>query len=211
MNLLASLTFHAQRQPDTVAMSCLHRTTSYRKLRSRVERATARLQSEWGVAAGDVVAYCGPGHQDTVVLFLALLQCDASLLRIVDSPDQTLLKEQGVRLLLDGANEMATTTLTDVRVEPLHAIIATRSPHLVRPAELPSAACRMLVAPCSEEDEVATLAVLRETSAADLAATARLHAHARTAGVNGAQLFDEAVFAPVVLAALVGGGSLHIR
>lgn len=76
----------ARRLPEPVATVSPERTASYRKLWSRVERATARLQGEWGVTAGQLVVYQGPPHPDALVLWLALCRLGACLLPLEQDP-----------------------------------------------------------------------------------------------------------------------------
>jgi hypothetical protein len=76
----------ARRVPEPVATVSLERTATYRKLWSRVERATARLQGEWGVTAGRLVVYQGRPHPDALVLWLALCRLGACLLPFEQDP-----------------------------------------------------------------------------------------------------------------------------
>ena len=77
---LALLQAHAHQHGDRLLHVLPDRDITYRRLWSRTERASARLQGEWGVQAGDVVAYVGNGHPDAIVLYFALLRIGASLL-----------------------------------------------------------------------------------------------------------------------------------
>lgn len=86
----------ARLRPERIATVSPERTATYRKLWSRIERATARLQGEWGVQAGDTVALVGPCHADALVLWLALCRLGAALLPLESgvapetSPDMLL-------------------------------------------------------------------------------------------------------------------------
>jgi hypothetical protein len=80
VNLFVRLRQLAAQMPAQVATVSPQRTASYRKLWSRVERATARLQGEWAVSAGQCVVYEGPPHADALVLWLALCRLGACLL-----------------------------------------------------------------------------------------------------------------------------------
>jgi hypothetical protein len=76
----------ARQSPGQVATVSPDRTANYRKLWSRVERATARLQGEWAVSAGQYVVYEGPPHADALVLWLALCRLGACLLPLEHIP-----------------------------------------------------------------------------------------------------------------------------
>ena len=58
-DMLALLQRQAQAHSDAVAYVLPNRVITYRRFWSRIERACARLQGEWGVRQGDVVAYVG--------------------------------------------------------------------------------------------------------------------------------------------------------
>ncbi len=79
-SFLSVLQSHARERGDQLAHLLPDRDITYRRLWSRTERASARLQGEWGVQAGDTVAYIGAGHPDAIVLYFALLRIGATLL-----------------------------------------------------------------------------------------------------------------------------------
>ena len=79
-SFLSVLQGHAHERGDLLAHVLPDRDITYRRLWSRTERASARLQGEWGVQSGDTVAYVGAGHPDAIVLYFALLRIGASLL-----------------------------------------------------------------------------------------------------------------------------------
>lgn len=79
-SFLSVLQSHARERGELLAHLLPDRDITYRRLWSRTERASARLQGEWGVQAGDTVAYIGAGHPDAIVLYFALLRIGASLL-----------------------------------------------------------------------------------------------------------------------------------
>lgn len=202
--MLMTITDHARSHPNAIALSCPERVTTYRKLGSRIERATARLQGEWDVKAGDVVAYCGAGHQDAVVLFLALAQCGASLLVTPagDGESGLLLQEYRIRMVLTDAGESVQNAPAGIRIEPLHAIIAEHCPHPARPIPVPGDQCRLL------RRMPVGGSVVHAASAAELMA-------AHPAGdaleaINRAGMFDEAIFGPRILATLQRRGSVHL-
>lgn len=87
MDLFSLLRLHARTRTETIALSSPRRSMTYRKLWSRIERATARLQIEWGVQKGDTVAYIGDSHPDALVLFFALARSGACLLPLAPVSD----------------------------------------------------------------------------------------------------------------------------
>jgi acyl-CoA synthetase (AMP-forming)/AMP-acid ligase II len=79
-SMLALLEKHATTHTNSLAHLLPARDITYRRLWSRIERGSARLHGEWGVKAGDLVAYVGSGHPDAIVLYFSLLRIGASLL-----------------------------------------------------------------------------------------------------------------------------------
>lgn len=75
--LWAVLAHQAQVRPDAVAVHFEGRTFTYARLARRVARASARLVHDWGVAAGDRVAYLGFNHVDALTLLFALSRAGA--------------------------------------------------------------------------------------------------------------------------------------
>lgn len=101
--MLALLQHQAQAHTDAIAYLLPDRVITYRRFWSRIERASARLQGEWGVQRGDVVAYVGSGHPDALILYFALLRLDASLLpleRLTPDAVQAALDHQPVSLVV---------------------------------------------------------------------------------------------------------------
>lgn len=84
--MLALLQSHATTHTDSLAHWLPLRDITYRRLWSRIERGSARLQGEWGVRPGDLVAYVGRGHPDAIVLYFSLLRIGASLLPLEALP-----------------------------------------------------------------------------------------------------------------------------
>lgn len=78
--MLALLQSQATLHTERLAHVLPDRDITYRRLWSRIERGSARLQGEWGVRPGDTVAYVGTGHPDAIVLYFSLLRIGASLL-----------------------------------------------------------------------------------------------------------------------------------
>ena len=109
-DMLALLQRQAQAHSDAVAYVLPNRVITYRRFWSRIERACARLQGEWGVRQGDVVAYVGSGHPDALILYFALLRLDASLLplealapevvraALISQPVSLVLHDEGVEV-----------------------------------------------------------------------------------------------------------------
>lgn len=94
---------HADQRGDSLAHLLPDRDITYRRLWSRIERASARLQGEWNVQQGDVVAYCGNGHPDAIVLYFALLRIGAHLLALEDMHGKDIhhwLQLAGARLVV---------------------------------------------------------------------------------------------------------------
>lgn len=94
--LFARLRHHARTRPTAVAVFSRYRPITYRKLWSRIERATARVQTEWQVQAGETVAYRGTAHPDALLLYLALARSGAMLLplELTAQPDQPSSPDQ---------------------------------------------------------------------------------------------------------------------
>ena len=66
--LLAMLSAHAHEHGDLLCHWLPERLITYRRFWSRIERASARLQGEWGVKQGQTIAYVGASHPDIVVV-----------------------------------------------------------------------------------------------------------------------------------------------
>jgi len=109
IDMLALLQHQAEAHTDAVAYVLPNRVITYRRFWSRIERACARLQGEWGVRQGDVVAYVGSGHPDALILYFALLRLGASLLplealapevvraALISQPVSLVLHDEGMR------------------------------------------------------------------------------------------------------------------
>lgn len=120
--MLALLQRQAQAHSDAVAYVLPNRVITYRRFWSRIERACARLQGEWGVRQGDVVAYVGGGHPDALILYFALLRLDVSLLPLEAlAPEvvQSALNDHPVSLVLhdDGI------TIDAIKSQPLQLLL----------------------------------------------------------------------------------------
>ena len=89
--LLAMLAAHAREHGDLVCHWLPERVINYRRFWSRVERASARLQGEWGVLSGQTIAYVGNSHPDILVLYAALIRIGASFMPLEDKPADSYL------------------------------------------------------------------------------------------------------------------------
>lgn len=207
MNLFTKLRQHALVQPDAVAASSRHRVVTYRKLWSRVERATARLKGEWHVQPGDTVVYWGQGHPDALVLYLAVARCGARLLPLEQQALQrdsaAILREWPAAVLLhDDDVVLAPPALSSI-IAALSTLIATRSPHSAAAEEdpqQPSLICMGSLADGSVRS--------RQTSIDQLAAQSS--PSNRSTGVTDT-LFDLDILTSLVLPTLAAGGTIHFR
>jgi len=200
IGLFQALERHAREQPLSIACASRFRLASYRKLWSRIERATARLQGEWTVGAGDIVAYCGDGHPDALVLYAALARCGAMLLPLEHAAARDALP----RLAGNVALKLA---LYDDELSP---------PHVTQPAYPLS---MLIGTPCAYQatvripgpDAVSLLRLMDDGSLhrLSLRQLAAVPASAQR-DVHGG-LFDADVFGPVVLPALCAGDTLTWR
>jgi non-ribosomal peptide synthetase component F len=196
-SLFQALQRHAQQQPDAIALASRFRLASYRKLWSRIERATARLQGVWEVGAGDVVAYCGDGHPDALVLYVALARCGALLLPLEHAAARAALPRLADTLALRLAlfDDDLSPPRNAQPAYPLSMLIGEPCAYQARVATPDPDACSLL--------RLADDGSLRRLSLRQLAA------EPASAGrdVHGA-LFDADVFGPVVLPALCAGDTL---
>ena len=199
-SLFEDLARHARVQPQAIACASRFRLASYRKLCSRIERATARLQGEWDVVAGDVVVYWGNGHPDALVLYAALARCGALLLPLEHEAARAALP----RLAGEVAPKLA---LFDDELSP---------PRLAQPVYPLST---LIGKPCAYQARVGAPdpdapSLLRLAADGSLErASLRQIAAGPASGereVHGA-LFDADVFGPVVLPALCAGDTLSWR
>jgi non-ribosomal peptide synthetase component F len=192
-SLFQALQRHAQQQPDAIALASRFRLASYRKLWSRIERATARLQGVWRVGAGDVVAYCGDGHPDALVLYVALVRCGAMLLPLEHAAARAALPRLAVTLALFD-DELSPPRIAQP-VHPLSMLIGEPCAYQARVTTPDPDACSLL--------RLAGDGSLRRLSLRQLAAEPAIASR----DVHGA-LFDADVFGPMVLPALCAGDTL---
>jgi acyl-CoA synthetase (AMP-forming)/AMP-acid ligase II len=200
MNIFDILRQHARRQPDQVAtVSPRHRLTTYRKLWSRIERCTARLQGEWLIGAGDVVIYAGHSHADALVLWLSLARLSARLLPL-ESEERIaqagrLAAQSGAVLVLHDDALALPELGQDLAVQMLSAIIA-------RPCDYHPEAC-------PEQVRQPSLLVLEAEDLQAYSIADLLDAPARAWSVSD-PLFDPARLQGQILPALVQGLPLKL-
>jgi hypothetical protein len=196
-NLFEALQRHAQQQPHAIALASRFRLASYRKLWSRIERATARLQGVWEIGAGDVVAYCGNGHPDALVLYVALARCGAQLLPLEYAAARAALPSLADTLAPRLA--LFDDDLSPPRIAqqafPLSMLIGEPCAYQARVTTPDPDACSLL--------RLGDDGSLRRLSLRQLAAEPAIASR----DVHGA-LFDADVFGPVVLPALCAGDTL---
>ena len=121
-SLLATLQSHASLRADALAHVLPERVITYRRLWSRIERASARLQGPWQVHPWQRVAYIGHGHPDAIVLYCALLRIGACLLPLEGLPvpqAQQIAQQAGATLAIhDDA-----IVLSEMPAQPLSLLL----------------------------------------------------------------------------------------
>lgn len=126
------LDLRAQRQPDATALVFEGRVLSFGALSSRADAMSSTLWNDWGVRAGDRVAWLGLNHADQLALLFALARIGAMLLplnfRLAPAEWDTLVAECGPRHVLheDGFAEAATALGARHRIAVHH--LASLSP-----------------------------------------------------------------------------------
>jgi fatty-acyl-CoA synthase len=127
----------AQSQPDRDALRADGEITTWRRLWNRVERASARLQGEWGVACGDRVAYLGLNRADEIILLLALARIGAMLVplnyRLAQPELAAIIKHCGATHVVHDSEHAerarALAKVNGARVFALIDLIAEYCPH----------------------------------------------------------------------------------
>jgi len=128
LSMLELLEAHANTHGDALVHVLPVRDITYRRLCSRIERGSARLYGEWGVKAGDLVAYVGHGHPDAIVLYFSLLRIGASLLPLEAMPITEVNKAlAAMNPVLVVHDEHVQTGLSHAR--PLEDLLAEWSHH----------------------------------------------------------------------------------
>ncbi len=126
-HLLSALRRHATTHGDALCHLLPDRVITYRRFWARIERATARLQGEWGISQGDTVAYIGDGHPDALVLYFALLRIGARLLPL-EQPGRHASEAMAMYspslALYDGVQSGI-----NIPASPLHALLALWCTH----------------------------------------------------------------------------------
>lgn len=196
-SLFDLLAQYARSQPTAIACASRYRMASYRKIWSRIERATARLQGEWQVAPGDVVAYCGQAHPDALVLYLALVRCGARLWPLEHPDASVVLADHAAGLPLkmvlfddDGPQPRAPATAL-----PLSTLIGSHCPDEARALPFDPGVPSLLVIDADGNVSQSSLLQLQA------AAPSGLHEVQR-------RLFDQDVLGPVVLPTIAAGKTL---
>jgi len=198
--LFQALERHARETPHAIACASRFRLASYRKLWSRIERATARLQGEWEVGAGDVVAYWGDGHPDALVLYAALARCGALLLPLEHAAARAALPRLADKVALTLAlydDELSPPRIAQPAY-PLSRLIGEPCPYQARVA-MPDPDTRSLLRP-NEDGSLQRLSLRQLADTAD----------SGERDLHGA-LFDADVLGAIVLPALCAGDTLTWR
>lgn len=173
------------------------RVITYRRLWSRIERASARLQGEWGVQRGQTVAYVGCGHPDAIVLYGALLRIGAVFLPLESLPESSIKA-----LLADSSAALAIMddgmSLQDVPTRPLSLLLADWCP----------------TDPAVVEEDPSVRALLLPTSSGSLVPTSLLELCVALPGRAVSTTVTGPIFTPeclthIVLPALRDGQILH--
>lgn len=212
MNLFNILRDHVATQPNAIASRSSRRVVTYRKFWSRIERATARLKAEWHVQPGDTVVYWGQGHQDALMLYIAIARCGAKLLPLEHAPLRQqsiaiLQKIPAVLLLHDDETIFEVPPAAPLIVN-LSSLIATRCHHTPAVSEdlqQPSLLALTFAEDGTCEPAEKNLQQLMDHAEIDVAPDA-----AREFRIAEA-LFDADIFAPQVLPVLVAGGTIVFR
>lgn len=208
MSFFTILRNHVATQPDAIASRSSRRIVTYRKFWSRIERATARLKSEWQVKPGDTVAYWGQGHQDALMLYLAIARCGAKLLPLEHASLQrdvaAILDEIPAVVLLHDDDALFDVRPAVPLIATLSSLIATRCHH----------------APPVEEDVThpSLFTLVLSGNAWMQQGEQSLHALSVDIGTAsprefrvGGVLFDADILAPRVLPVLATGGTIIFR
>lgn len=197
---------HVAQTPDAIAAVTPYRTATYRKMWSRIERSTARLQGEWGIRPGDTIAYLGCGHLDALVMYFAAARCGVRLLpmehAVLQQQAASLAAAHAVTLVLHDDALIPDSSVAGIPCRPLSTLIATVCKHRDTAVEDSDAVSLIEL----DRDDVGAAPRLRTMTALAASAAACPAGHDTVRG----PLFDTGVFAPVVLATLLAGGTLRL-
>lgn len=196
-SLFGLLEYYARSQPAAIACASRYRMATYRKVWSRIERATARLHGEWRILPGDVVAYYGQGHPDALVLYLALVRCGALLWPLERTDERIALADHAAGLPLkmvlfddDGAQPHAPVTAL-----PLSTLIGSHCPYEARALAFDPAVPSLLHIDAAGKRSQCSLQQVQAVAPTGLHEVRRC-------------LFDADVLGPVVLPTLAAGKTL---
>lgn len=208
MNLFNILRQHVATQPNAIASRSSRRIVTYRKFWSRIERATARLKDEWHVKPGDTVVYWGQGHQDALMLYIAVARCGAKLLPLehasLQQDSSTILQKIPAALLLHDDETTFEVPPAAAVVANLSSLIATRchhTPPVTEDVQQPSLLSLLIEKDHVPQEKEQSLHQLTSAASADATRTFRI----------ADTLFDKDIFAPQVLPVLVAGGTILFR
>lgn len=145
VNLFALLRHQSAQHPLAIATHSARRDISYRRLWSRIERATARLQGEWHVGPGDTVAYWGNAHPDALILYVAVARCGARLLPLeraeVRSRSAAVWKRYPPKAVVHDDGLLVDALFTAPVITSLPSVLSVRCHHAAEVdenADLPS-------------------------------------------------------------------------
>jgi acyl-CoA synthetase (AMP-forming)/AMP-acid ligase II len=209
MDLFSRLRHHAQVKPHTVAVVWNDRSVTYRKLWSRIERATARLQGEWGICSGETVAYWGHGHPDAIVLYVALARCGARLVLLqgstLRSKMELIISCMRIRSVVHDDNSAIDSISSSVVLRSLSKLIMTR--------------CDFKPSAVIEDPSRPSIVFIRSVENSQVFANQRSQEQLATqipsacvpANYVTDNLFDENAFVTAVMPSLMAGGILHLH
>ena len=147
MNLADPIDYWARITPDKIAITAGGSDTTWLRLANRITRAAARLQGEWGVEAGDRVAYLGFNRAEELVLLFALARLGAVFVplnyRLAAAELAVIVAHAGARWLVVDADHRSLAAETLGRVDSggeiaLHELITLIEAPCPHHASLPN-------------------------------------------------------------------------
>ena len=121
MNLADPIDHWARTTPDGIAITAGGSNTTWLRLANRITRAAARLQGEWGVRAGDRVAYLGFNRAEELVLLFALARLGAVFVplnyRLAAAELAAIVAHAGARLMLVDADHRGLAADVQARID----------------------------------------------------------------------------------------------
>ncbi|WP_293779215.1 AMP-binding protein [uncultured Oxalicibacterium sp.] len=206
-DLFARLRHQAARLPLEIATDSSRRAISYRRLWSRIERATARLQGEWHVQSGDCIVYWGNAHPDALILYIAVARCNARLLPL----ERAALREHATEI---GAHYQPKAIVHD---DGLHPPARLAAPVVASLPDLLSVRCHY-DEEVEENDALPSLIDLDWQSGGLVERSYSLHQLMQMDNTNAdsdtsvqAELFDPVMLATRIFPALMRGDALTFR